>query len=81
MNCIIEKLGWVKIFVETLKRIKTTDETINQLAVILGKLENKAIIQLIDEVGLTKTLETYLSKRELNRYYRSKYKLKVLLNG
>lgn len=68
------------MLVKTFKRIKTTDETINQLAIILGKLENKAIIQLIEDTGLHVILEKYLSKRELDKYYKSKYKLKVLLN-
>lgn len=68
------------MLVKTFKKLKTTDETIQQLSIIMGRLENKAIIQLIEEVGLTKTLETYLSVRELDKYYKSKYKLKVLLN-
>ena len=58
----------------------TIEENIQKMAIILGKLENKAIIQLIDEVGLTMILEKFLSKCELNKYYRSKYKLKELLN-
>lgn len=64
------------MFVKTV----TVEESIQKMAVILGKLENKAIIMLIDEVGLTVILEKFLSKRQLDRYYRSKYNLKVLLN-
>jgi len=68
------------MFVKNIIKPISDDAYIQKLAVKLGKLENKAIIQLIDDVGLTKTLETYLSTKELNRYYQSKYKLKVLLN-
>lgn len=64
------------MFVKTIP----VDESIQKLAIILGKLENKAIIMLIDEVGLTVILEKFLSKKELDKYYKSKYKLKVLLN-
>ena len=64
------------MFVKTI----TIEETIQKLAIILGKLENKAIIQLIDEIGITVILEKYLSKRELDKYYRSKFNLKLLLN-
>ncbi len=58
----------------------TIEKRIQKLAIILGKLENKAIIMQIEETGITAILEKFLSKRELNRYYRSKYNLKVLLN-
>ena len=64
------------MFVKTIN----VEQNIQKMAVIIGKLENKAIIQMIEEVSLTAILEKFLSKRELNKYYRSKYKLKTLLN-
>ena len=38
----------------------TVEQNIQKMAIILGKLENKAIIQLIDEIGLTGILEKFL---------------------
>ena len=60
--------------------IKSKEDTIQKLSIKIGKLENKAIGELIDDTGLSKVLEKYLTKKELNIYYRSKYKLKQLLN-
>ena len=66
--------------VEYIKYIISNDNDIQKYAVIIGKLENKAIVKLIDRNGITKILETFLSKKELDRYYRTKLKLKELLN-
>ena len=67
------------MYIEYQEKIVSEDDTIQKLAVILGKLETKAIIKLVEEMELTKVLEKYLSKKEQDIYHRSKYKLKQLL--
>ena len=68
------------IEIEYLKPFISNDDDIQKCAINIGRLENKAIIKFIDRNGLTNILEQFLSKRELNRYYRDKYKLQTLLH-
>jgi len=52
------------------------------LVVRIGKLETKAIMALVEEMELPKVIEKYLTKKEQDVYYKSKYKLKKLfING
>ena len=65
---------------EYIKPVRSNDEKVQKLAITIGKIENKAIIRFIEKQGLTNILEENMSKIQLNKYYRTKYKLKVLLN-
>ena len=67
------------IEVEYIKPIISNSKNIQKYAVNIGRMENKAIIKFIDRNGLSNILEQFLSTRELNRYYRDKYKLQTLL--
>jgi len=69
------------MFVEYSEKVISKDETIQKLAVILGKLETKAIMLLVEEMELTKILEKYLTPKEQDKYYNSKYKLQQLFKN
>ena len=62
------------------KIIASEDDNIQHLAMTIGKLETKAIGKLVDEMGLPKILDKYLSVKERDIYHRSKFKLKQLVN-
>ena len=68
------------MYIEYQEKIVSEDENIQKLANILSKLEIKAINKLVDDMELPKVLEKYLSAKERNIYYKSKFKLKELLN-
>ena len=65
--------------VKYLKQI-SSDNTIQKLAVVIGKLETKAISKLVEKQGLDSILTKFLSSRNIDTYYKSKFKLKELLN-
>ena len=59
---------------------KPRDETVI-IANRIGHLEIKAINKLVEDIELPKVIERYLSPKEQNIYYTSKYKLRELLLG
>lgn len=65
--------------VKYLKQI-SNDNTIQKLAIVIGKLEIKAISKLVEKQGLDSILTSFLSSRNIDTYYKSKFKLKQLLN-
>ena len=67
------------MYIEYKENIKTLDDSVQMLAIVIGKLETKAIGKLVEDIELPKILERYLSAKEQNIYYRSKYKIKQLL--
>ena len=69
-----------KMLVEYIKPIISNNDNIQKTAINIGRMENKVIGKLIKRNGITSILEQFLSKRELNRYYRDKFKLKELLH-
>lgn len=66
------------MLVEYIKPIISNDVNIQKTAIVIGRLENKAIGKLINDVGIVDILDKYLSTREINRYYKSKFKLRNL---
>ena len=66
--------------IEYIKIPISDDERIQKLSVRIGRLENKSIIRLIDKIGIDGILEQQLSIKDLDIYYKSKYKLFTLLN-
>lgn len=62
------------------KKNITTKDIIQILAIRIGKLEIKAINKLVEEMELYKVLEKFLTAKEQDIYYKSKFRLKQLLN-
>lgn len=62
------------------KKNITTKDIIQILAIRIGKLEIKAINKLVEEMELYKVLERFLTAKEQDIYYKSKFRLKQLLN-
>lgn len=62
------------------KKNITTKDIIQILAIRIGKLEVKAINKLVEEMELYKVLERFLTAKEQDVYYKSKFRLKQLLN-
>ncbi len=69
-----------RMFISYNEIIIRSEDIIQKLANILSKLEIKAINRHIKDVELYKIIELYLSKREQNIYYKSKFELRKLLN-
>lgn len=62
------------------KKNITSKDIIQILAIRIGKLEIKAINKLVEEMELYKVLERFLTAKEQDVYYKSKFRLKQLLN-
>lgn len=67
-------------FITYIRRPISDDECIQKLSVRIGRLENKSIIRLIEKIGLDTILMQQLSYKDLDIYYKSKFKLFTLLN-
>lgn len=68
------------LMIEYIRQPISNDTNIQRTSKIIGKLENKGIGKLINDVGITDILAKYLSIKERDIYYKSKFKLKELLN-
>lgn len=70
----------LKLFIEYAKNIITPENSIQKLAIVLGKLETKAISKLVEEIELSNVLERFLTTKDRDIYYKSKFRLRKLLN-
>ena len=61
------------------EQIKKWEETIDVLGTKIGRLENKAIRKLIEDLELGTIMSRYLSYKDQDIYYRSREKLSSML--